>query len=93
MTREDAIYEIKQLAVLSNEKNIDRITEVLEMAIEALQNADRKTENYSEKPNNCEDKPQPCKWCKFFDGENCFSQEPCKVMLYFKDEPQTERSE
>jgi len=41
--------------------------------------ADRKTE------------PQPCEWCKFYDGENCFSQEPCKVMLYFKDEPQTER--
>lgn len=33
--------------------------------------------------------PQPCNWCKFYDGENCFSQEPCKVMLYFKTEPQT----
>ena len=32
--------------------------------------------------------PKPCEWCKFYDGENCFSQEPCKVMLYFKDEPQ-----
>ena len=37
MTREDAIYEIKQLAVLSTNKNIDRITEALNMAIEALQ--------------------------------------------------------
>ncbi len=41
----------------------------------------------SEIPNNCE--PQPCEWCKFYDGESCFSQEPCKVMLYFKTEPQT----
>ena len=40
--------------------------------------ADRKTE------------PKPCEWCKFYDGENCFSQEPCKVMLYFKTEPQTD---
>ena len=39
--------------------------------------ADRKTE------------PKPCEWCKFYDGENCFSQEPCKVMLYLKTEPQT----
>ena len=39
------------------------------------------------------DEPQPCEWCKFYDGENCFSQEPCKVMLYFKTEPQTERNE
>ena len=37
------------------------------------------------------DEPKPCEWCKFYDGENCFSQEPCKVMLYFKTEPQTER--
>lgn len=37
MTREDAIYEIKQLAVLSTKRNIDRITEALNMAIEALQ--------------------------------------------------------
>ncbi len=31
--------------------------------------------------------PQTCEWCKFFDGENCYSQEPCKA----KTEPQTER--
>lgn len=37
------------------------------------------------------DEPQPCEWCKFSDGENCFSQEPCKVMLYFKTEPQTNK--
>ena len=36
------------------------------------------------------DEPKPCEWCKFYDGENCFSQEPCKVMLYFKNEPQTD---
>ena len=36
------------------------------------------------------DEPKPCEWCKFYDGENCFSQEPCKVMLYFKTEPQTD---
>ena len=36
MTREDAIYEIRQLAVLSTNKNIERITEALNMAIEAL---------------------------------------------------------
>ena len=38
------------------------------------------------------DEPQPCEWCKFYDGENCFSQEPCKVMLYLKTEPQTDCS-
>jgi len=37
------------------------------------------------------DEPQICEWCKFYDGENCFSQEPCKAMLYLKTEPQTER--
>ena len=36
------------------------------------------------------DEPKICEWCKFYDGENCFSQEPCKVMLYLKDEPQTD---
>ena len=43
--------------------------------------ADRKTE------------PQPCEWCKFYDGENCFSQEPCKVMLYLKTEPTSSKME
>ena len=37
MTREDAIYWIKNLAVLSSEKDIANITEALDMAIEALQ--------------------------------------------------------
>ena len=56
MTREDAIYEIKQLAVLSTNKNIERITEALNMAIEALQDEIWKDEpNSSEKPNNCEE--------------------------------------
>ena len=36
MTREEAIYEIKQLAVLSTDKEIPKITEALNMAIEAL---------------------------------------------------------
>ena len=49
--------------------------------------------NIWEKPTNPyipneQTEPQPCEWCKFSDGENCFSQEPCKVMLYFKTEPQ-----
>ena len=30
-----------------------------------------------------EDEPQKwCDYCKFYDGENCYSQEPCKVTLY-----------
>ena len=41
MTIQDAIYEIKQLAVLSTNKNIDRITEALEMAIDALERAEQ----------------------------------------------------
>ena len=36
MTREEAIYQIKQLAVLSTDKEIPKITEALDMAIEAL---------------------------------------------------------
>ena len=38
MTREEAIYQIKQLAVLSTDKDIPKITEALDMAIEALEN-------------------------------------------------------
>ena len=37
MTREDAIYWIKKLAVLSTEKEIPQIEEALSMAVEALQ--------------------------------------------------------
>ena len=37
MTREEAIYQIKQLSVLSTDKEIPKITEALDMAIEALQ--------------------------------------------------------
>ena len=40
-----------------------------------------------------EDEPQTCEWCKFYDGENCFSQEPCKVMLYLKTEPTISKME
>lgn len=36
MTREEAIYQIKQLAVLSTDKEMPKITEALDMAIEAL---------------------------------------------------------
>ena len=61
MTREDAIYEIKQLAVLSTNKNIERITEALNMAIEALQDEIWKDE--------------PCDECVFVKGsgwcDNC----------------------
>ena len=41
MTMEEAIYQIKQLAVLSTDKEIPKITEALDMAIEALQREDR----------------------------------------------------
>ena len=37
MTRQEAIYQIKNLAVLSSEKDMASITEALEMAIEALE--------------------------------------------------------
>ena len=37
MKREDAIYWIKNLAVLSTEKDIPQIEEALNMAVEALQ--------------------------------------------------------
>lgn len=37
MTREEAVYQINQLAVLSTDKEIPKITEALDMAIEALQ--------------------------------------------------------
>lgn len=36
MTREEAIYQIKQLAVLSTDKEMPKITEALNMAIESL---------------------------------------------------------
>ena len=39
MTREEAIYWIKNLAVLSTEKDMASITEALNMAIEALEQA------------------------------------------------------
>lgn len=61
MTREDAIYEIRQLAVLSTNKDIERITEALNMAIEALQDEIWKDE--------------PCDKCVFVKGsgwcDNC----------------------
>ena len=75
MTREDAIYEIRQLAVLSTNKNIERITEALNMAIEAL----KQTE-----PQTCRN----CKWsqtvCRLGDNPPCHSYEP-------KTEPQNIR--
>ena len=36
MTREEAVYQINQLAVISTNKEIPKITEALDMAIEAL---------------------------------------------------------
>lgn len=36
MTREDAIYWIKNIAILSTEKDMPQIEEALNMAIEAL---------------------------------------------------------
>ena len=57
MTREEAIYEIKQLAVLSTDKEIPKITEALDMAIEALQREDAEVNGYCHriKPKGGED--------------------------------------
>lgn len=46
MTREDAIYWLKNLAVLSTEKDMPQIEEALNMAIEAL--TERPCENCQE---------------------------------------------
>lgn len=81
MTREDAIYEIRQLAVLSTNKNIERITEALNMAIEALQDEIWKDE--------------PCNECVFVKGsgwcDNCNGKPKGLDALpnNRKDEPQT----
>jgi len=75
MTREDAIYWIKNLAVLSIEKDMPQIEEALKMAVEAL--ADRKDE-----PQTAEcpfDDNIPCEWV-------CTQYGKCK----YKTEPQTE---
>lgn len=75
MTYGEAVRNVKYGKFIKYRKaTMIKLRELAEIA-DAL---DRKTE------------PQPCEWCKFYDGENCFSQEPCKVMLYFKTEPQTE---
>lgn len=63
-------------AVLNLADTLDDVIDVI-MSVPTY-TTDRKTE------------PKPCEWCKFYDGENCFSQEPCKVMLYLKTEPQTD---
>ena len=54
MKREEAIYWIKNLAVLSSEKDMASITEALNMAIEALE----------------QEGIIRCKDCKHFDEEN-----------------------
>ena len=81
MTREDAIYWIKNLAVLSTEKDMPQIEEALNMAIEAL--ADRKTEpqngyqtfnGTSVYVSRLEDDLQterPCENCQEFDCYGC----------------------
>ena len=66
MTREDAIYWIKNLAVLSTKKDMPQIEEALNMAIEAL--ADRTTESTGYNLSPVEDEPQTerkCIDCKF----------------------------
>ena len=61
MTREDAIYWIKNLAVLSTKKDMPQIEEALNMAIEAL--ADRTTESTGYNLSPVEDEPQTdCAW-------------------------------
>ena len=55
MTREDAIYWIKNLAVLSTKKDMPQIEEALNMAIEAL--ADRTTESTGYNLSPVEDEP------------------------------------
>lgn len=83
MTREDAIYEIRQLAVLSTNKNIERITEALNMAIEALQD-----EIWKDEPNN---EPQ-------YDAEEAAKDINRRVDMvkkewnarHIEDEPQTD---
>lgn len=92
MTREDAIYWIKNLAVLSTEKDMPQIEEALNMAIEALEQTEPQTdfEKYLDKirPHDphkdwFEDKPRmgrPCEKCQEWDCYGC-------------DYKQTERSE
>ena len=84
MTREDAIYEIRQLAVLSTNKNIEHITEALNMAIEALQD-----EIWKDEP--CDG----CPTCKYGRHGNITDEERCEqcsfgtVNNYEPIEPQT----
>ena len=86
MTREEAIYWIKNLAVLSTEKDMPQIEEALKMAIEELE----QTDNCSEKPNNStiskmeQVETMSCAECKHrpIGAEIC--EEPCHY------EPQTD---
>ena len=90
MTNEEAKMFLDNLKICIDEHPV-----VADWLVEI---ADRKTEPTISKMEQVDkdinvrskDEPKPCEWCKFYDGENCFSQEPCKVMLYFKDEPQTD---
>lgn len=92
MTREDAIYWIKNLAVLSTEKDMPQIEEALNMAVEAL--ADRKTEPQTEHtPTDVE--TMSCEECKWWltDGINNWCElkgynHDCQYKL--KTEPRTE---
>ena len=73
MIKEDAIYEIKQLAVLSNEKDIGRITKALEMAIEALQAYEPKTERAE---------TMSCQECKWWFTDSLKHGGYCQSLLY-----------
>ena len=85
MTREDAIYWIKNLAVLSTEKDMPQIEEALNMAIEAL--ADRTTESTGYNLSPVEDEPQTdCSTCETYWNR----QGQCDEMPQIEDEPQTD---
>ena len=92
MTREDAIYWIKNLAVLATEKDMLQIEEALNMAIESL--ADRKTEPTSSKMEqvdkdiNVRSKTEPQRGCDADCNEDCI--ECAKETELWKAE-QTER--
>lgn len=94
MTREDAIYWIKNLAVLATEKDMLQIEEALNMAIEAL--ADRKTEpqtdtdftlTYTCSFSDCEN------FKHFGFGEKCIECKRKQSKAMRKTEPQTESLE
>ena len=62
-----------------------RLASMRNELLQAVNDIEKISKNICYKAEQTE--PKPCEWCNFYDGENCFSQVPCKVMLYFKTEP------